>query len=201
MLHTPLTLLTMFHPDYWLGVKAEELWKLPHIRRDRKKIEENRKEHAAKHNLEITTTQFHDRPITNLGNSIDRLRRTSLDDLDGITRCVSDMKMRLLIYDEQGSQSRFRFECRYDWGSDANSLDDTIIRKVCDRILDDKKVSVRQLWINKKSARFGILPLPKVLEDEPLNANLVVGPIEKKDTLRPSKITILRQEGVWWLRY
>src|SRR4051812_6312166 len=127
MYRAPLTILTIFHPEHWLNVPTSELRHLAHISRQRSKLEETRKQFAKERDLKVSTSMFHDRPIANLGTSLDQFRRTWIDDSASLAACFINLRVRLFIYDEEGSQAKYRLECRYDWGTDTNSIDAELI--------------------------------------------------------------------------
>src|SRR4051794_10818139 len=74
----PLTIVTIFHPEHWLGVPSRHLDRLPHQRRDRAAMESAKRQVAGEWGLEPTVREMHGRPIQNFGESVGRLRKTWL---------------------------------------------------------------------------------------------------------------------------
>jgi len=200
----PIGLITIFHPEHWLQTAISDLKHIPHIKKDRKRIEEVRRSSAEAKGIEYNTAWFHERLIGNTGESIDRFRRTWLEvpELTGVVRCLEALEPALCIYDGERGQSRFRIECRYDWGEKANMvLDAAASRRVRDRIIRDSKISIRQLWLNPTAARFGTLALPAQVTASRSMANLMLGPFSQKDAQRREVVDLIVENGVCWVRF
>lgn len=211
MTRVPLTILTIFHPEYFLGFDdITQLRQLPHFIRDRKKMEEARKQYAKRENIPVTTRRFHEREIANLGQSTDHLRDAWIEDVDEFARCFVELKTRLFLYQEQGSAAGWRFECRYNWDDDPKRLDANSVLTARDRIVKDKRLLIRQLWLNGKQRASDSetipretreYPLPKVISEYPRRANLVVGPFDPQRAIRRAELTISKAQGIWWIEY
>ncbi len=210
MAQYPLTILTIFHPEHWLGMSIRQLSGLPHQRRDREAMEAAKRQVANDQGLDLKVREFHERPIQNFGESVDRLRKTWLEGLqtERLIECIGELKPKLCVYTEKGSQARYRIECRYGWGSETNSLPSDAVFAIRNKMLASSRISVRQVWLNKRfefssdermPEAIREYPLPKEIENSTVEANLIVGPYVVHDALRRAELTILKSKRIWWL--
>jgi hypothetical protein len=206
----PITILTVFHPDHWLDMKFERLAQLPHKIRNREAMEKAKEEIAKLTGTSGNVREFHGRAIRNFGRSLDFLRKTWIDgiNLERLSACFGEMKPKLVVYTEQGSQAKYRVECRYDWGGEGDALPAENVLHMRDKMLNDKRISVRQLWLNEHApfaadermpAVIREYAIPKQIEDERLHANLVLGPHDPHDVLRRANLGIAKTNHVWWV--
>lgn len=189
----PLHMVTLFHPEQLLKVKKYELELFPHIKRDRNKLEQNREE-----NCEVTHEEFHDRIIGNTGEAA-HIRETWIY-TNKLATCLEDFDVRLIITNEEGTQAKYKFEFRPDWVDQPDSLDKEVIDELLSNIRLEKRICIRQLWINPVFARFGSLPLEVPAEISNITANLVLGPFYSRCT-RKANLKFENTQGVWWLLY
>lgn len=189
----PLHMVTFFHPEQLLKVKIYELESFPHIKRDRKKLEKNREE-----NCEVTYENFHEGLISNTGKAA-HIREAWIY-TDKLAKCLKDFEVRLIITNETRSQAKYKFEFRPDWVDQPDSLDEEVIDELISNIRLEKRICIRQLWINPVSARFGSLPLEVPAEISNVTANLMLGPSYSRCN-RKANLKFENIEGVWWLLY
>lgn len=200
----PLSLITLWHPEHWLGLgirNADELRRYPHVLTDRRTKEERRKAEAQARGIHIQKDMIHGGEINNTGLAIDKYRYTIFSDSVALSECLHKMDIRLIYTAEQRPQSKWKFEARYDWGVDSKPLPRSVVYTICDAIKANGRLSIRQLWLNPTKARFGGLRIPQIVLEQPYMANLVLGPLNSHEPHRPARIRISENQGAWWVDY
>jgi len=196
----PLHIITLWHPESWMGIPVSELSSLPCVQRSRVDLERKRQEVAQLRSLDAFWDYFHERPILNLGKPVDQLRKTWIR-VDKLIPCIEDFDPRLISTLGEGKQARYRLEYRFDWGGDPTVLDTDVRNTIINNIKQARRLSVRQLWRNPVAARFGALPLPVPEGIASEVANLVLGPFDEKECPRRAELNFDRLHNAWWIAF
>jgi hypothetical protein len=193
-----LHLITLFHPDVFLGIEQKRLAEFPIIPRDRTSLERDRQAEAKKRNVGIHYEMFHDRLISNLGKGVNSFRKTWIFS-ERLHEVLCDYDVRLIHTSEKGSQAQYRCEFRPDWSSAAACWPPRLQTQLLSGIRRSAKISARQLWRNPISAKFGNLPLKVSESSITETANLVLGPFDKHEAVREAPIAFEKHENAWWV--
>lgn len=197
----PLHLVTVWHPERWLGLsRTEDLKLLPYLLRKKETLDELRKKVAKQRGLDIWYADFHGRRVSNLGEPIYKYRKTWLP-ADNLFPVLQDFDLRLISTIGEYPQAQWKFECRPNWGAESNALPSNRVQDFLCSIRGAKKISIRQVWKNPVAARFGDLPLEVSPDVAPETANLVVAPFDETESLRRAKLSFRQIDEVWWLVY
>jgi hypothetical protein len=86
----PITILTVFHPEYWLDMEWGHLSQLPHKTRNREAIEKAKEALSKSTGRSGSVREFHGRAIRNFGKSLDSLRNTWVEgiNLERLAACL-----------------------------------------------------------------------------------------------------------------
>lgn len=195
-----LHMITLWHPNVFLGVEQSEMSNFPVLRRDRETMERLREETAREKKVQIHYDHFHGRRIANLGKPVYYLRKTWIAG-PSIAMALQDFDVRLIYTSEQGSQARVRCEFRPNWAGEPAAWEPSVLRRIVEGIASTPKVSIRQLWRNPVKARYGLRLLPLEVPEGSVSeiANLVLGPYEGNSSARSSDVTFEKSEGTWWI--
>ena len=194
----PLHIVTLFNPEYLLKVEYSQLVSLPHIKRDTLEFENKKIKIAQDRGLDPHPECFGDGPVRRgFGKPDYRFRETWIP-TNKLVSCLEDFDVRLIYTIDNSPRPSYKFEFRPDWGDYPSSLDEVVYQKILENLLEIKKVSIRQLWINPIVARIEELPLvvPAEIADE--TANLIIGCFCDNDH-RKSYLDFENNNGVWWL--
>ena len=185
----PISLITLYHPDTFFCMTIESLKSLPSIRKDRIK-EENAKGSIAEDNhIKTTIETFHDRSIRNFGTAFSRFRNTWMDGSQ-ITAVLADYSLRLIYTAETGTQAKYKFEARPNWGSEPNVLPKERVSLML-RTLQDDKVSVRQCWLNPLTRNLQGTP-QSIFYEYACTLNVVIGPYVQEDNGRRASLRFVK---------
>lgn len=200
MVQLPIHIITLYHPDSYLGIPASQLSSLPAIKKDRESVEARRIEAARSLEVPVVMDEFHGRLISNTGKPVYRFRDKSVKAVD-LLPCLSDFEVRMIDTVETGSQARYKIEFRPTWADFPNPLGSDIVESLLQGMQKKQRMWVRQLWRNPTNARFGDLPLEVAPSIAPETANLVLGPFDAKFDTGAATMRFTKFGKVWWLSY
>lgn len=195
----PLHIITLYQPEVWLNVTITELSSFPLLKRNRNKLEKINIEEAKKSGIQITLLRHNGRTVSNKGKKYYHLRETWIY-TDKLVSCLEDFDVRLIHTEEEATHPSYKFEFRPDFAETPDSLDKVYVDKLINKIRNQNKVCVRQLWSNPVAGRFGTLPLEVSEEIAKETANLMLGPINDR-CIRKGDLDFKKINGVWWLLF
>lgn len=146
MYKIPVAILTVWHPENFLEVRARDLHSLPALRKKRSEQESRKTKIALSKSLSTTTEVMHDRPVINFGIPKYTFRKNWIQGA-ALAGLITDYQARLIDTEETGTQARFRVEARPNWGSEPNLLPSHLSQRLV-RNVAKSRLSVRQLWVN-----------------------------------------------------
>ena len=191
---TFLHLITLFHPEKWLGVPGHELSRLPHVLRNRRTLERDRVQSSP-----CYPEEFHGRIINNNGVPNSHLRFTLLDP-HLLLKTLDRFHVQMIRTDEDGQQAKYKLEWRLAWHEpNINPLKAGDIATILQSLARVKAVGVRQLWLNPLE----VAPAAASARQEgetPQVANLVLGP-GTPELRKPSGIHFESDEHGVWVHY
>lgn len=192
-----LYMITLWHPERFIGCTVQDLASYPSLRRDRAELEERRKSLAAELGQPISLRPLHDRIIANTGKPTNRLRYTWLE-ATSVLPLIETFAVRLVDTSETGSQARWRCEFRMSWGEQGAELPKEAIERLHQGVARAGRLSIRQLWRNATSGRRPVLPLAIPEESVSEVGNLHLGPLDDRST-RQAHLVFEEREGAWWV--
>lgn len=185
---TPLYLVTFFHPDL-----PGPLPDLPHVRRDRKQLEEHHESLA-----DTYVASFHGRRIVNNGRAVHELRKKAFN--GSLLRPVlRDFEPRLIRTVEPGTAPGWKVEWRLQWG---NAVDLSLPKKHVETMMESMfsdSMWIRALWLNPLVSSPSHQDQPHQAIEWNSVANLVIGPAGDPNT--DAGVHFVCREGVWYVEH
>ena len=206
-------LVTVWHPEFFLGCRTSNLLSKPHYIRLRAKSDERREKQRNQDGFEVRQQIMDDGTVREgHGTAVKRYRNTSirgeqlLPFIEGVPPELRPEPLLIYVKDEETGKSRWKCElrCMSDWRIQFQDLYPDGLESLPETMrLESKDSDV--FWATLRASTLRICGLwvnPTSEVGVPNNRclNLVLGPIQGHK-IRPADLRILAEQGESWIEY